>query len=88
MLPSGEGEKKRWERTHVPYVFSPRKGGLAVRRVVGEGVADSKAGLFVQQAATKQALPPESDLSGFHGARRVQEITTETTRRDILKFWV
>ena len=52
-------------------VFSPRKGGLAVRRVVGE----SAAGLFVQQlkAATTQALPPESDHSRIHDTGRVQE---------------
>ena len=30
--------------------------------VVGEGVANSIAGLFVQQAATKQALPPLRSL--------------------------
>ena len=50
-------------------VFSP--SGLAVRRVVGESVA----GLFVQQleAATTQALPPDSDHSRIHNTGRVQE---------------
>ena len=67
------------------YVYSHQ--GKVARRVVGEGVADSKAGLFVQQVAAKQALPLESDHSGFDDARPIQEITTETTRCDILKFW-
>ena len=39
-------------------VFSPKKGVLTVRRVVGESVA----GLFVQQAANEQALPPLRSL--------------------------
>ena len=55
-------------------VFSP--SGLAVRRVVGESVA----GLFVQQleAATTQALPPDSDHSRIHNTGRVQESEVST----------
>ena len=58
---------------------NPRTVSILTRsgEVVGEGVA----GLFVQQATTKQPLPPESDHSGLHDARRhlvrIEEVVLE-----------